>query len=103
MGSLTNKLEFGTAYCILLRIKANSSTSPSSTKNSEEEAKDQFYEQLEREFSTCPKNDVELVMGDANAKIGRKAVHQPTIGRYSLHDSTNDDQEHVIHAQTKPP
>jgi hypothetical protein len=33
----------------------------------EEKVKDQFYEQLEQTYSACPKNDVQLVMGDANA------------------------------------
>jgi hypothetical protein len=55
------------------------------TNDSEEEAMHQFYEQLERAYAACPSHDVNLVMGDANAKVGQETVHQPTIGKHSLH------------------
>jgi hypothetical protein len=32
----------------------------------------------------------EFVVGDANAKVRRETVHQPTIGKHSLHESTNE-------------
>jgi hypothetical protein len=50
------------------------------TNDSEEEAKDPFFEQLEWAYATCPSYDVKLVMGE----VGRKTVHQPTIDKYSL-------------------
>ena len=105
--SQTNKHEFGTAFFVdsnfnhlvknftpinerlcILRIKGRFFNYSlinihAPTNDSEEEAKDQFYEQLERAYSACPKNDVKLVMGDANAKVGRETVYQPTIGRYT--------------------
>jgi hypothetical protein len=60
------------------------------TNDSEEEAKNQFYEQLERAYAACPSHDVKFVMEDANAKVGREIVHQPTIGKHSLHESTHE-------------
>jgi hypothetical protein len=41
------------------------------TNDSREEAKDQFYEQLERAYAGCLNHDVKLVMGDAYTKVGR--------------------------------
>jgi hypothetical protein len=78
------------------------------TNGSEEEAKDQFYEQLERTYAACPSHDVKLVMEDANAKVGRETVHQPTIGMKMTSDwstlpQANRDQKYVLHAQTNPP
>jgi hypothetical protein len=35
-------------------------------------------------------------MEEANAKVGRETVHQPTIGRYSRHDSTNENGLRLI-------
>jgi hypothetical protein len=60
------------------------------TNDSEEEAKGQFYEQLERAYAAYPSHGVKLVMRDANAKVGRETVHQPTIGKHSLHESSNE-------------
>jgi hypothetical protein len=38
----------------------------------------------------CPRNDMKIVMGgDANVKIGRKTIHHPKIGKYSLHETKN--------------
>jgi hypothetical protein len=66
------------------------------TNDLEEEAKDQFYEQLERGYATCPSHDVNLMMGDANAKVGRETVHQPTIGKHSLHKSANENSLRLV-------
>jgi hypothetical protein len=73
----------------VIRIKGRFSTTL--TKNdSEEKAKDQFYEQLEQAYPACPNHDVKLVMRDANAKNGRETVHQPTRGKHSLHETANE-------------
>jgi hypothetical protein len=62
------------------------------TNDSEEEAKYQFYEQLERAYVAWPSCDVKLVMGDANAKVGQETIHQTTIGKHSLHESRSVDK-----------
>jgi hypothetical protein len=66
------------------------------TNVSEEEAKDQFYEQLKRAYAACPSHDVKLLMEDANAKVGWETVHQPTIGKHNLHESTNENGRRLI-------
>jgi hypothetical protein len=66
------------------------------TNDSEEEAKDQFFEQLERTYAACPSHDAKLVMRDANAKIGQETVHQSTIGKHSLHESTNENGRRLV-------
>jgi hypothetical protein len=66
------------------------------TKDTEEEAKDEFYEQLKRAYAACPCHDVKLVMGDANAKVSRETVHQPTIGKHSLHESTKENSIRLV-------
>jgi hypothetical protein len=53
------------------------------TTDSEEEAKDQFYEQLELSYATFPSHEVKLVMGDGT-------INQPTIVKHSLQESTNE-------------
>jgi hypothetical protein len=66
------------------------------TNDSEEEAKDQFYEQLEQACAACSSHDVKLVMADAKAKVGRESVHQSTIGKHSLHESTNENSLRLV-------
>jgi hypothetical protein len=100
--SLANNPEFGTAFLVdskfnhivkkftifnerlcVIRIKGRFSNYSlinihAPTNDSEEEAKDQFYDQLEPGYAVCPSFDVKLVIGHANTKVGRETVHQPT-------------------------
>ena len=41
------------------------------TNDAEDESKEEFYEQLQREVKATPRYDVLIVMGDLNAKIGQ--------------------------------
>jgi hypothetical protein len=40
------------------------------TNDSDDEAKDEFYEQLQAELEAIPRHDMKIVMGDMNAKVG---------------------------------
>jgi hypothetical protein len=55
--------------------------------DSDDEAKDLFYEELERTYNTCLGNDVKILMGVTNAKIGQEKNHHSTIGKHNLHET----------------
>lgn len=61
-----------------------------------EDEKEVFYDTLDRVFDSCPKSDIKIIAGDFNAKIGKELAFIPTIGRYSLHDETNDNGRMLI-------
>ncbi|XP_058817290.1 uncharacterized protein LOC131680595 [Topomyia yanbarensis] len=52
--------------------------------------KDAFYECLDKTYGECPKHDVKIVIGGANAQVGREDFFRPIIGKESLHSVTND-------------
>ena len=58
--------------------------------------KDIFYDELERLFDRLPKYNSKIVLGDFNAKVGREEKYRPTIGKYSLHEKTNNNGERLI-------
>ncbi|XP_072380773.1 uncharacterized protein [Diabrotica undecimpunctata] len=60
------------------------------TKEKDEDIKDDFYDALEREIDTMPKQDKRILCGDFNAKIGKESSLYPTIGTHSLHNISND-------------
>jgi hypothetical protein len=42
------------------------------TEEKSEREKDKFYERLERTYKQCPSYDIKIILGDVNAKMGRK-------------------------------
>jgi hypothetical protein len=56
---------------------------PTEEKSADE--KDTFYELLEKEYDKCPSNDIKILLGDFNAKIGQQIEWKSTVGKYSLH------------------
>lgn len=60
------------------------------TENKLQEEKEIFYEDLESFINTLPTNNIHILLGDLNAKIGKKVAFKQTIDLHSLHDTTND-------------
>ncbi|XP_038116919.1 craniofacial development protein 2-like [Culex quinquefasciatus] len=60
------------------------------TNDKPDDDKDAFYERLDKTYGECPRHDVKIVIGDANAQVGREAFFHPVIGKESLHPRTND-------------
>jgi len=66
------------------------------TEVSTEEEKESFCDLLQKTHEECPSYDVKIVVGDMNAQIGKEEVYCPTIGKHSLHESTNDNDYRLI-------
>jgi len=66
------------------------------TEEKGEDIKESFYEELDRVWDVIPNSCVKIVLGDFNAKVGREEMYQPTIGRESLHDRSNDNGTRLI-------
>ena len=60
------------------------------TEEKDEIQKDDFYEDLDRIYMKVPKHDIKVVMGDFNAKVSKEPGLAPNVGKYSLHEETNN-------------
>ena len=68
---------------------------PTEEKNDED--KDSFYDELDEVYNECPRGDYKIILGDMNAKIGKENEYKPCIGKYSLHENSNDNGIRLIH------
>lgn len=66
------------------------------TEDDEAEVKDEFYGRLEQELEGILKNDVKIVMGDFNAKVGKEEAFRETIGNETLHVVSNKNVQWLI-------
>ena len=60
------------------------------TEDNEEDIKEQFYEELQRTQDTVPKQDVTIILGDMNAKLGKEKVFSQEAVHHTLHDISNE-------------
>jgi exonuclease III len=58
--------------------------------------KDRFYKELEHVFDKFPKYHMKILLGDFNAKVGRRDIFKPTIRNESLCEISNDNRVGVV-------
>jgi sorting nexin-29 len=66
------------------------------TENNNEDIKDTFYKDLETTIIKCPKNDVKILLGDFNAKVGSEDPESAVVGKYGLHKESSDNELRLI-------
>ena len=61
-------------------------------------AKDDFYASLAEHLEQLKRHDINLVVGDFNARIGTDShhTHPEVVGRHCYHDQTNDNGERLV-------
>ncbi|KAE9522281.1 hypothetical protein AGLY_017324 [Aphis glycines] len=67
-----------------------------STEVSTNNDKDAFYEDLDRIYDKTPGNVIKIILGDLNAMCGKESQFQPTIGKESMHNISNDNGLRII-------
>lgn len=60
------------------------------TEEKDDIVKEAFYDELERTLYGIPKQDMVVMLGDFNAKVGKEEAFRPVIGSHSLHEDCND-------------
>jgi hypothetical protein len=65
-----------------------------------DDLKDSFYEELGLVFDQFPRYEMEIILGDFNAKVGRENIFKSTIGNESSHEISNDSGVRVVNFDT---
>jgi hypothetical protein len=91
---------FGERICVL-RIKTKFQNVSfinvhARTEEKEELEKEVLYQKAEEVYDLCPSNDIKIVLGDWNAKVGREEIYQGLILRHSMHLHTNNNGQRLV-------
>jgi exonuclease III len=64
------------------------------TEEKTDEEKENFYD-LQIVHNKVPKHDIVIILGDLNAKFGKKDIYQDVAGKHTLHEISNRKGEWV--------
>jgi exonuclease III len=81
----------GGCWCNIIVLNVHAPTEEKS-----DDSKDSFYEELEQVFDGFAQYHMKILLGDFNAKLGRKDTFKPKIGNESLHEDSNDNGVRVV-------
>jgi uncharacterized protein YlzI (FlbEa/FlbD family) len=65
-----------------------------------DDVKDSFYEELERVFDKVPEYHMKILLGDFNAKEGKKYIFKQTTGNERLHKISYENEIRVVNFAT---
>ncbi|XP_072384640.1 uncharacterized protein [Diabrotica undecimpunctata] len=66
------------------------------TEDALEDDKNEFYDSLNQLYTEAPNHDIKIILGDLNAKVGTEDYVIPVVGRYSVHEVTNDNGSRLV-------
>lgn len=58
--------------------------------------KDSFYNDLSVVHNEIPQQDVRILIGDFNARVGNSTIKHGTVGKHSFYDSPNDNGQRFM-------
>jgi hypothetical protein len=70
------------------------------TEDKIDDVRDNFYEELERVFDKFPKYHMKILLGDFDAKVGKKGIFKPINGNESLHEISNHNGVRLVNFAT---
>jgi hypothetical protein len=70
------------------------------TEDKSDDVQDSFYRELGNVFGQFHRHDMNILLGDFNAVVGREDIFKPTIGKECLHEISNDSGVGVVNFAT---